>query len=127
MATERRSLVEREVRADDPDLTSEANELLTAELKEAFGAERVRVPAEREEALRRVPAAGHSTLGATLAANRLLVAITFATLVIVALATGSWWAAIAAAGIHAIGTLAVALITFRATTQVEHAASWSAA
>src|SRR3954469_3992775 len=131
MPCEHEPTIEREVRADDPNLTPEANELLTTELKAALGTERVRVPAERAQALGRVAGAGHSTLGGTVAANRLLIGITFAALLvigaIVALATGSWWAVVVAAGVHALATLAVASMTLTASTQIEHVAPETAA
>jgi hypothetical protein len=121
---EREDEVEREVRAEDPDLSPEANRLLTEELREAVGTDRVQVPAERTDSVGRVPGTGHSTLVGTLATNRLLVIISFVILlvvgVIIALATGNWWAVVAACGVHAAGTLIVGTIVLRATTQVEH-------
>lgn len=115
---------EREVRSDNPDLSPEANRLLTEELREAVGSDRVRVPAGSP-----APGADHertrSTLTATLASNRLLIVVTlFAAVVVgvvVSLATGSWWAVVAAVGVHAIGTLVVATAVLQMTTQTEHA------
>jgi hypothetical protein len=52
---EPRRFVSRDVRADNPNLSPEANRLLTDELREAVGADRVEVPgdgAERAAALR---------------------------------------------------------------------------
>ena len=126
-----RKLVQREVRVDDPDLSPEANERLTREVREAIGSDRVEVPAERADELGRVPEAGHSTFVSTLAGNRALIVITFAALVvvgaIVALATDSWWAVVGAAGIHALGTVVVIAVTLRMSTSVEHLAPGTAA
>jgi hypothetical protein len=121
---ERGDRVEREVRADDPELSPEANRLLTEELREAVGTDRVEVPRERADSVGRVPGTGHDTLVGTLASNRLLVIISFVVLlivgVIIALATGNWWAVVAACGFHAAGTLIVGTIVLQASTQVEH-------
>src|SRR5947209_20019659 len=40
----------REVRSEDPELSSETNRRVTEELREVIGAERVRVPADRPHA-----------------------------------------------------------------------------
>jgi hypothetical protein len=49
---------------------------------------------------------------------RMLVVFTFATFLVVgavvALATGSWWVLLLAIGIHALGTLLVTVVIFRA-------------
>jgi hypothetical protein len=131
MAHERKRTVEREVRADDPELSPEANELLTSELQEALGTDRVEVAPEDAERLEQVPGSGHSTFGATAAANKLLIGITFAALivvgVIVALATGSWWAVVVAAAVHALATLVIISATLRASTQTEHMSPGAAA
>jgi hypothetical protein len=115
---------EREVRSDNPDLSPEANRLLTEELREAVGSDRVRVPAGSPE-----PGADRerrrSTLTTTLASNRLIIIVTFCAAVVVgvaaSLATGSWWAVVAAVAVHAIGTLVVATGVLQMTTQTEHA------
>jgi hypothetical protein len=124
MALEHKRTVNREVRAADPELSPEANELLTSELREALGTDHVEVSPAQAEGLERVPGAGHSTVGATLASNKLLIGITFAALVvvgiIVALATGNWWAVVVAAAVHALGTLIVVSMTLRMSTQTEH-------
>jgi hypothetical protein len=53
-----------------------------------------------------------------------LLAVSFAVVVtiglIVSLATGSWWALVAALAIHAAGTLVVATTALRLTTETEH-------
>ena len=122
MSTER-ELEEREVVSDDPSLSPEANRLLTEELREAVGADRVQVPrdAPRHERDRH---GDHSSVATLLAANRVLVAITFASLivvgVIIALATGSWWAVVIAAAVHAIGTFFVLTTLGTAAEQTEH-------
>jgi hypothetical protein len=110
-----RKMVEREVKVEDPQLSPEAERLLTAELREAVGKDRVRVPADRADSMGRVGGAERPSLWTALSANRLVIGITFFVLlivgVIVALATGSWWAVVAACAVHAIGTLVV--ITWR--------------
>jgi hypothetical protein len=124
-------LVERDVRADDPELSAEANEVLTRELREAVGDDRVTVPAERADELGRLGQRTRPTFAAALGANRVLIAITFAVLlivgVIVALATDSWWAVVAASAVHAVGTLTIISMTLRLTTEVEHMAPDAAA
>jgi hypothetical protein len=126
-----RKLVEREVKVEDPDLSPEAERLLTAELREAIGRDRVRVPADRADSIGRVGGAARPSLWAALSANRLVIAITFAVLLIVgvavALATDSWWAVVAACAVHAVGTLAVVTLALRLSTEVEHVAPETAA
>ncbi len=60
-----------------------------------------------------------------------LLAISFAVFVVIgvilALATGSWWALVAALAIHAAGTLIVATTALRLTTETEHVSSELAA
>jgi hypothetical protein len=129
--TRERRFVERDVRADDPELSPEANEVLTRELQEAVGDDRVTVPAERADELGQLGQRMHGTFVAALGANRVLIAITFAVLlivgVIVALATGSWWAVVAASAVHALGTLIIISMTLRLSTEVEHMAPEAAA
>jgi len=61
--------VERDVRSEDPGLSPEANRLLTEELREILGADRVEVPVD-------VPLpATHPNATAFLAANRLLLVV----------------------------------------------------
>jgi hypothetical protein len=115
---------EREVRSDNPDLSPEANRLLTEELREAVGADRVRVPAGSPQP-RADGTRARSPFVATLAANRPLIVVTLlAALVVgaaVSLATGNWWAVVAVVAAHAIGTLVVATAAIQMTTQTEHA------
>ena len=113
----------REVRSNDPSLSPEANRLLTEELREVVGAERVRVP-------RRTPRRSgrshgrHSGFATEVAANRILLGISFLVLlvvgVIVALATAAWWAVVAACVVHAVGAFIVLTILGSAATQTEH-------
>jgi hypothetical protein len=60
-----------------------------------------------------------------------LLAVSFAAFivigVIVSLATGSWWALVAALAVHAAGTLIVATTALRLTTETEHVSSELAA
>lgn len=114
---------ERFVRSDDPNLTPEANRLLTQEAREAVGRERVRVPAGREP--RPQPAGPRrSPLAANLIANRqvMLVTLLVALVVggIVTLVTDSWWALVAALALHAVGTLLAAGGAIQISTQTEH-------
>src|SRR4051812_11347882 len=112
-----------EVISDDPSLTPEANRVLTEEARAAVGADRVRVPRETPHA-ERDRAATHGSLAEAFAANRILIAITFFALVvvgaIVSLATGSWWAVVVAAVVHAIGTFVVLTTLASAARQTEH-------
>lgn len=61
---DRRRMVERDVRVDDPELSTEANERLTDELQDAVGADHVSVPERRSESLARAPLGPSRTLGA---------------------------------------------------------------
>ncbi len=112
------------LRVDDPDLSTEANRLLTDELRAAVGD----TPGET---IRHVPESGRARLGATLGDNRLLLAVTFTTFVvvgmIVTLVTGSWWALVGAVAVHAVGTALVTGLAVQLTTTVEHVAPSTAA
>jgi hypothetical protein len=114
---------EREVRADDPQLSPETNQRVTAELWEAVGAERVEMPASRPRTSRgeRRP---RQEAGAYLTQHRVqLVRITAIVLTfggIVSLRTGYWWLLGVAAGLHALGTMTVAMVAVRITTITEH-------
>jgi Flp pilus assembly protein TadB len=122
MTAERETEV-REVVSDDPSLSTEANRLLTEEARAAVGADRVRVPRDTPHT-ERDPAGTHSSIGENFAANRILIAITFFALVvvgaIVSLSTGSWWAVVVAALVHAIGTFVVLTTLASAARQTEH-------
>ena len=111
----------RDVESADPSLSPAANELLTAELREAVGAERVEVPRGTPRPRRHADA---GPLGAQFAVNRILLAITFfATLVvgaIVSIALGSWLFVVIACIVHAVGTFAVLTILATAARQTEH-------
>ena len=116
----------REVVSDDPSLSPEVNRILTEEVREAVGAARVRVPGEKPH-VERERHGDHSSIGA-FSANRILIAITFFALVvvgaIVALATGSWWAVVLAATVHALGTFVVLTTLASAARQVERRRGW---
>jgi len=120
----------REVVSDDPSLSPEANRILTQELREAVGAERVRVPRDTRHASQERHGE-HGGLAEAFAANRILLAITFFGLLvvgaIVSLATGSWWAVVVAAVVHAIGTFVVLSTLASAARQTEHVAPTVAA
>jgi hypothetical protein len=112
------------VRSDDPNLSSEANAALTAELQQAIGAEHVSMPADTPD-----PAAadrsGDSLATATVASMRPLFIVTLLAALtvgaVIALSTGSWWALVVAVGVHALGTMVVASGAIQLTTQIEHA------
>src|SRR4051794_7707732 len=113
----------RPVRSDDPSLSTEANKLLTQELREAIGSDEVVVPAGQPDRARDAHAT-KSTGAATLASNRPLIIVTFLGALVVggiiALVTGQYWAVLVAAALHAIGTLAVAGGALHLSTQAQH-------
>jgi hypothetical protein len=123
-------IVRREVRSADPSLSPEANRLLTDELREVVGADEVEIPAGTP-ARHETHHGGGSTFVGTLAANRVLIVLSLAALivvgVIVSLATGSWWALVAACAVHATATLLIAAFAIHMTTRVEHADPTTAA
>jgi hypothetical protein len=114
---------EREVRAEDPELSSETNQRLTEELREVVGEEKVRVPKDRPHATRGEHPEQHG-FAANLSAHRFQLirssAITLTFAAIVALASGDWWILPLAAGVHALGTMTVLLTIMRMTTISEH-------
>src|SRR5215207_10067721 len=113
----------REVKSEDPSLSRAANKLLTEELREAVGADSVRVPrgSPHHERDRH---AGRSAFGAQVATNRILLAITFFVALvvggIVSLAIGSWLFVVVACVVHAAGAFAVLTILATAARQTEH-------
>jgi membrane protein implicated in regulation of membrane protease activity len=119
------------VRVDDPQPRAEGNRVLTSELREALGTDELEVPAERASETHRLPVGERRTVASLIGANRMLVAVAFVPLlviaVIISLSTDSWWAVVAAYAVHAVGTLIVASIVLRATTAVERVAPESAA
>lgn len=120
----------REVRAQDPSLSPEANRVLTDELRAAVGRDVVEVPRARRHA-ERERHGGRAAVLVALSQNRVLLAMTFlAALVVgavVSLATGSWWFLPLALAVHALGTVAVAAIVLAMTTQTEHLSPSAAA
>jgi hypothetical protein len=124
MSNEQQEMTQRPVRSEDPGLSPEANAALTAELQQALGADRVSMPADAADpgTARR---SGNSQAKATAVSMRPLLIITLAVAlvvgVVVSLATGSWWALVAAAAVHAVGTMVVASGAIQATTEIEHA------
>jgi hypothetical protein len=123
MSDERR-FVRKDVRVDDPQLSAEANRVLTAELRDALGADTAEVPADRAAASERLPPQARGTLRTVVAENRLLVGWTFLVVVLIAvvvsIATESWWALVVGCGVHAAATVIVASLALRLTTEVEH-------
>jgi hypothetical protein len=129
MSSDQRSS-EREVSSNDPSLTPDANRILTEEAREVVGSDRVSVPADTDRASVRARGTG-SPWKAGLASNRSFLIISFAFLltvgVIVALATGSWWAVLAACAVHALGTVVVVGATIQMSTETEHVSPGAAA
>src|SRR5919204_4985312 len=115
MAEERRKVV-----VDEPGLSDETNRALTDEVRDAVGSDEVRVPRDRPHS--RSPQR-RSGFAATLSANRLILIISFLTLLVVgavlALITGSWWWLIVPLLVHAIATIALGAGIVHATTQTE--------
>jgi hypothetical protein len=115
----------REVRSEDPDLSPETNRELTRELREVVGAERVRVPVDRPH-ITRGEDPPHLGVGDYLSMHRFqlvratAIALTFGA--IIALITNDWWLLPLAAGIHALGTMIVAITIVGMTTNIEHPA-----
>jgi hypothetical protein len=121
----------REVKSEDPSLSPAANELLTEELRDAVGTDRVEVPQGTPHHERDAHSAAGSSFGAQLVTNRILLAITFfAALVvgaIVSLAVGSWLFVVIACVIHAVSAFAVLTVLATAARQTEHVAPGVAA
>jgi hypothetical protein len=125
MATDHQQQTERRfVRSDDPNLSAEANAALTEELQQAIGAKHVSMPADAPDPAT-AERSGDSVATATIVSMRPLFIVTlFAALTVgavIALSTGSWWALVVAAGVHALGTMVVAAGAIQLTTQIEHA------
>lgn len=123
-------LVDREVRSADPSLSPEANRLLTEELREAVGAERVRVPAATPD--HSTESHGiHRRVVRLLVANRIAVIMVGGTLVgagaVVALSTGSWWLLILALAIDFVGGALAIGAALQLSTEVEHVSPTTAA
>lgn len=110
--------------SDDPNLSPEANAALTEELQQAVGAEHVSMPADAPDPAT-AERAGDSAAKATGISIRPLFVVTlFAALTVgavISMSTGSWWALVIAAGVHALGTMVVASGAIQLTTQIEHA------
>jgi hypothetical protein len=127
---ETRRTVTREVRAEDPGLSPEANRLLTEELRRGVGRDRVEVP-EGAPARSRRRHARHGPVVTALAANVTVLLFTFLALivvgVIVSLATGSWWALLIALGVDLVGTLVAAGSAIGLAREVEHVQPGTAA
>ena len=130
------------------DRDPETDRLLKRELREAVGdeaaeramerADDVRAahaapgtPAARDDGSSRRPVDAPGDVGAprgtatsAIARRGPLLAVSFAAFVvigvIVSLATGSWWALVAALVVHAVGTLIVTTTALRLTTETEH-------
>jgi len=121
MSDERRE--RREVRAEDPSLSPEANRLLTDELREVTGRDAVEVPADRPHT-ERGEHGGSPSLLVFLSDNRIAVAMGFfvalAIGAVLGATTGSWWLTGLAVVIDLVGTLVVATVVLRMTGETEH-------
>lgn len=117
--------VEREVVSEDPTLSPHANALLTDELQAALGTDHVQVPADTPREERR-PHAGHPDFGTRGALSSVMPALVLiggvllVTGVIVSLGTGSLWALVGAAAVHAFVTVVVLATAFSRVTVTEH-------
>ncbi|MBB4662272.1 hypothetical protein [Conexibacter arvalis] len=104
-------------------LSRETERQLTAELREAVGRDDATLTPELIARARERHERGGSFV-ATLATNRLYIAISFFALVVIggaiALATGSWWVLVGAVALHATGTLLTAGLALQLTTETEH-------
>jgi hypothetical protein len=112
----------RDVRAEDPGLSPETNQRLTAELREVVGSDRAEVPADRPHASRgehpqQHGASAHFELNWFQLVRMSAIVLTFAA--IIALITNNWWVLALAAGVHALGTMTVGLTIVRVTTTSE--------
>jgi hypothetical protein len=111
------------VRSDDPQLTPEANRLLTEEVQAVVGAEEVVVPKGTPDRSQE-PHGRRSPWVANLVANRQLIIVTLAMALVVGgiigLTTGAYWAVVVALALHAVGTLIVTTGAIQLTTQTEH-------
>lgn len=111
------------MRADDPQLSPETNRLVTRELREAIGSDRVEVPRDRPHTSSGERPSDTGWL-AFWSVNRLMVVIGSVIALtigaILALLTNEWWILGLAAGAHAVGTTTVWLTAWRTTTATEH-------
>jgi hypothetical protein len=118
------------VRSEDPNLTPEANRLLTEEVREVIGRDEVEVPRDTPRRAEETHAT-RSPLMATLISNRPLIIVTLLAAIVVggiiSIATGFYVAVLLAVGLHALATLLVAAGAIQLTTQVEHVAPETAA
>ena len=116
-------LEQRRVRVTDPSLDTHTSQMLTDEVRDVLGADRVRVPKDRPHPSRG-ERPGSRSLGGYLASRRLTVLMTFAVALtigaIISLATGSWWLLPLAVAAHALGTMTVLIRAMGLTTVSEH-------
>lgn len=119
---ERRS-VRRPVRSADPNLSDEANALLTEELRDAIGADTVDLPEGTPDPAGAGSHTHRSFIGA-LIENRIAIGMTFLVFVVVggiiALITHSVWILVAAILVHWAATTIFTTTILRATGELEH-------
>jgi hypothetical protein len=117
-------LVRREVRVDEPELSPQTNDRLTAEVREVVDDDHVTVPADRPRPSRgeASPPTGHR-LTAELKPNRFIMATIVGSFVviaaIVALMIGHWWILVGAFIVLAAATAAVIATVLRMTSNQE--------
>jgi hypothetical protein len=117
-------LERREVTVDEPELSPQTNERLTAELREVVGEDHVTVPADRPQPSRgeASPEPGHR-LTAELGSNRFIIAMIGGSFVviaaIVALAVGSWWILVGAFLVLIVVLAAMIATVLRMTSNPE--------
>jgi hypothetical protein len=113
----------REVRSDDPSLSSEANRILTDELRQVTGRDAVDVPVGRAHA-DSASHGGRSRVLVGISDNRVMFGSLFLIAVVVgvilSLTTGSWWFLPLAFGVGLLATVAVAALIIDVTTETEH-------
>jgi hypothetical protein len=114
----------REVTVDEPQLSPETNDRLTAEVREVVGDDHVTVPADRPH-----PSQGETSvrpghrLTAELMPNRFIMSMIGGSFLvvaaIVALAVGQWWILVGAFVLLAVVTAGVVTIVLRMTSNPE--------
>jgi hypothetical protein len=114
----------REVTVDEPELSPQTNDLLTAEVREVVGDDHVTVPADRSR-----PSRGEASpqpthrLVAELKPNRFIIAMIGGSFVviaaIVALAVGSWWILVGAFLVLIVVLAAMIATVLRMTSNSE--------
>jgi hypothetical protein len=114
----------REVTVDEPELSRETNDRLTAEVREVVGEDHVVVPEDRSRPSQgETPLRPGHRLTAALKPNRFIMAMIGGSFLvvaaIVALAIGQWWVLVGAVVVLGIVTAAVVATVLRMTSNPE--------